>query len=97
MPMTSILKVYRAYKDNIIAMYNHRNNKIFYTDITEIIEGHSAIERNYSYFKNTNPYIGRTPIIYNIPSTNSGELKSNLLFAETVYKYDNGQYNPIKK
>lgn len=92
-PVVEIVNIYTAYQDNLLPAFNHRKNKVTYTDITELIENKSAIERKFSFYENTDPFIGRAPEIYNIPKTNSGELKSNLLLEENIYKFENGIYN----
>ncbi|WP_419868727.1 RHS repeat domain-containing protein [Chryseobacterium sp. CT-SW4] len=95
MPGVEIRDVYSAYQNSLLPFFSHRRNKIFYSDITEVIENKSAVERKFSYYNNQDPYIGRQPEIYNIPKTNYGELKSNLLQEENQYKFENGIYQKI--
>jgi len=94
-PYVEIRDIYSVYQNSLLPFFSHRRNKIFYTDITEIIENKSAVERQFSYYNNQDPYIGRPPEIYNIPKTNYGELKSNLLREENQYKFENGVYQKI--
>ncbi|MCL8538944.1 hypothetical protein M9991_18930, partial [Chryseobacterium gallinarum] len=94
-PIVEIVDVYSAYQNSILPMFSHRNNKVFYTDITEVIENKSAVEKRFSYYNNTDPYIGRSPEIYNIPRTNFGEIKSNLLLEENIYKFENTSFSKL--
>ncbi|MDQ1859221.1 hypothetical protein [Chryseobacterium sp. WLY505] len=94
-PQVEILDVYNAYQNSILPFFNHRKNSVFYSTVTEIIEGKSAVERKFSYEENLDPYIGRPPAIYYMPTTNLGELKSNLLLEENIYKFENNNYSKI--
>ncbi|MDQ0477486.1 hypothetical protein [Chryseobacterium sp. MDT2-18] len=92
-PEIQILNVYSAYQNSIFPLFNYRSNNILYWYVTEIIENKSAVEKKFSYEPNQDSYIGHLPMIYDIPDTNSGELKSNLLLEENIYKFENGTYN----
>ena len=87
-----IVNIYTGNQDNLLPNFNHRKNKVTYTDITEVIENKSAIEKKFSYVSNTGYNIGRSPAIYNTADTNSGEEKSNLLLEENRYQYENGAF-----
>lgn len=92
-PSFPILPVYSASQNSIVPMYNHRRNNVFYKYVTEVIENKSAIERQFSYEDNTEPYIGRAPEIYYLPKSNYGEMKSNLLMEENIYRFENGAFS----
>lgn len=92
-PQVEILNVYNAYQNSILPFFNHRKNSVFYSTVTEVIEGKSAVERKFSYEENLDPYIGRPPAIYHMPTVNLGELRSNLLLDENIYKFENGVYS----
>ncbi|MCS4302649.1 hypothetical protein [Chryseobacterium sp. BIGb0232] len=88
-PSVEIVNIYTGSQNNLLPNFNHRKNKVTYTDITEVIENKSAIEKKFSYIPNAEYNIGRWPAIYNIPGTNSGEEKSYLLLEENRYQYEN--------
>jgi len=94
-PYVEIRDIYVGFQNSILPSFNNRRNKIFYTDITEIIENKSAVERKFSFHANVDPYIGRQPEIYNTPNSNIGEIKSDLLLEENIYKYQNAQFKKI--
>lgn len=88
-PSVEMVNIYTANQDNLVPNFNHRKNKVTYTDITEVIENKSAIEKKFSYVPNSGYSIGRPPAIYNTADTNSGEEKSYLLMEENSYQYEN--------
>jgi len=92
-PYVEILNVYKGYQNNILPYFNNRRNSLLYTIITEVIDNKSASEKKYSYVPNQDSYIGTLPMIYDIPNTNSGDLQSNLLLEENIYKYENGSFD----
>lgn len=88
-PSVEIVNIYTASQNNLVPNFNHRKNKVTYTDITEVIENKSAVEKKFSYVPNTAYHIGRPPAIYNTADTNYGEEKSYLLLEENRYQYEN--------
>ncbi|KMQ59594.1 hypothetical protein ACM39_18340 [Chryseobacterium sp. FH2] len=92
--VTSI-PVYRFYKDNIISDFNDRSNKIFYNSITELVEGHTAFERNYLYEDDANAYLYDPPIL-DAPHSNSGQVKRGLLQNEKQYGFKNNNFTIFK-
>ncbi|MDQ0477484.1 hypothetical protein [Chryseobacterium sp. MDT2-18] len=96
-PSTEIVDSYTATHSSILPIFNNRNNKPFYTYTTEVIENKSAIERNYSYIENQAPYFAtQVPILF-VPNTNNGEIKSNLLKEENLYKFEEGLFKLYSK
>ncbi|MCQ9641427.1 hypothetical protein MP478_18760 [Chryseobacterium sp. WG14] len=91
-PSVEIVNIYTASQDNLVPNFNHRKNKVTYTEITEIIENKSAVEKKFSYIPNSGYSIGRPPAIYNTADTNSGEEKSYLLLEENSYQYENAVF-----
>ncbi|REC62303.1 hypothetical protein DRF65_11355 [Chryseobacterium pennae] len=91
-PSVEIVNIYTASQDNLLPNFNHRKNKVTYTDITEVIENKSAVEKKFSYVPNTGYNIGRPPEIYNTADTNYGEEKSYLLLEENSYQYENSAF-----
>ena len=88
-PSVEIVNIYTASQNNLVPNFNHRKNKVTYTDITEVIENKSAVEKKFSYVPNRAYHIGRPPAIYNTADTNYGEEKSYLLLEENRYQYEN--------
>ncbi|MCS3531014.1 hypothetical protein [Chryseobacterium sp. JUb7] len=88
--VTSI-PTYRFYKDNIIGDFNDRTNKIFYNNITELVDGHKAIERNYTYEGDTDSYLYDPPVL-DAPHSNSGQVKRGLLQNEKQYSFNNNDF-----
>jgi hypothetical protein len=87
-----IVNIYTANQNNLLPTFNNRRNKVTYTDITEVIENKSAIEKKFSYVPNESYKADKPPIIYNAPATNSGEEKSYWLLEENRYQYENGAF-----
>lgn len=80
----------------MLPSYTNRRNKIFYSDITEVIENKSAIEKTFSFNNDTDYSVAKPPFISNIPKTNTGELNSELLLEENLYKFENGSFKKLE-
>jgi len=90
------IKVYRFYKDNLINDFNDRSNRIFYKSITEVIENKTAVERNYKYVSDLNPYLYDPPVL-DAPKSNSGQLQRGLLENEKQYIFKVNDFKIFKE
>ncbi|WP_294287206.1 hypothetical protein [uncultured Chryseobacterium sp.] len=90
------IAVYRFFKDNITTDFNDRSNKIFYSSITEIVEGKQAVEKSYLYEDDNTAY-AYDPQVLDAPHSNNGQLKRGLLKNEKHFDFRNNAFTLLKE
>lgn len=98
LPQVVIIDVILGSTNNMLSNFTDRNNKIFYSNVTELIDNKSAIEKKYTYNDDIDAYIGRLPLIYSMPESNyNSQFRNGLLKEEVHYKFENGQFETLQQ
>ncbi len=96
-PRFMILNIYRVYENPLYNDFNSRNTGIFYSDVTEIIDEHSAKETTYSYVDDNDPNFLKPPFYTGVAMSNYGQIFRGNVAHENRYEYKDGAFKIIEE
>ncbi|MBL3548685.1 RHS repeat domain-containing protein [Chryseobacterium sp. KMC2] len=81
--------------NSLINQFNNKNNKPYYTVISEVVEGKSLTEKIFFENEDTPALTFSGSEIYNAPYSNTSELLQGNIKEEKVYEFKNNEFQKI--
>ncbi len=96
-PRFTIMDIYRVYENPLYNDFNSRNTGMFYSDVTEIIDGYNAKETTYSYVDDNDPNFLKPPFYTGVAMSNYGQIYRGNVLNENKYEFKDGAFKRIEE
>jgi hypothetical protein len=96
-PRFTIMNIFRVYENPLYNDFNSRNSGMFYSDVTEIIDGHSAKETTFSYVDDNDPNFLKPPFYTGVAMSNYGQIYRGNVLNENKYEFKDGAFKRIEE